>query len=113
MGRIDWPWHRRRTETRPTSVPPAFAVASEEHELQVCLRLACASNCRIAGSTASIPGGLQVALALSQSANDASATRTRSEDADLAAAKRQSLHIISRGGSRAEALSYQYWDSNW
>lgn len=58
-------------------------------------------------------GALQVALALSESANDASATRTRSEDEDLAAAKRQSLHIISRGGSRAEALSYQYWDSNW
>lgn len=36
MGRLDWPWHRRRSETRPNSVPPAFAVASEEHELQVC-----------------------------------------------------------------------------
>lgn len=112
MGRLDWPWHRRRTETRPTSVPPAFSVASEEHELQVCLRLACASNC-IMLATMPISGGLQVALALSQSANDASSRTTRSEDADLAAAKRQSLHVVSRGGSRAEALSCQYWDSNW
>ncbi len=55
---------------------------------------------------------LQVALALSQSANDATATRTRSEDEDLAAAKRESLHIVTHS-SRAEALSYQYWDSNW
>ncbi|KAL3133959.1 hypothetical protein ABBQ32_008406 [Trebouxia sp. C0010 RCD-2024] len=83
MGKLDWPWHRRRVETH---VPPAFAVASEEHELQV-------------------------ALALSQSVKDASTTRTRSEDEDLAAAKRQSLHMVSKG-SRAEALSYQYWDSN-
>lgn len=55
---------------------------------------------------------VQVALALSQSVKDASTTRTRSEDEDLAAAKRQSLHMVSKG-SRAEALSYQYWDSNW
>ncbi len=53
-----------------------------------------------------------MALALSQSANDATATRTRSEDEDLAAAKRESLHIVSHS-SRAEALSYQYWDGNW
>lgn len=83
MVRLDWPWHRRRGEAH---VPPAFEIASEEHELQV-------------------------ALALSQSANDATATRTRSEDEDLAAAKRESLHIVSHS-SRAEALSYQYWDSN-
>ncbi|DBA75450.1 TPA: hypothetical protein ACH3X1_010707 [Trebouxia sp. C0004] len=83
MVRLDWPWHRRRGDAH---VPPAFEIASEEHELQV-------------------------ALALSQSANDATATRRRSEDADLAAAKRESLHIVSHS-SRAEALSYQYWDSN-
>ncbi|KAL0045398.1 hypothetical protein WJX82_005613 [Trebouxia sp. C0006] len=83
MVRLDWPWHRRRGEAH---IPPAFEIASEEHELQV-------------------------ALALSQSANDATATRTRSEDEDLAAAKRESLHIVSHS-SRAEALSYQYWDSN-
>lgn len=83
MVRLDWPWHRRRTEAH---TPPAFELASEEHELQV-------------------------ALALSQSANDATVTRRRSEDEALAAAKRASLHNVSNC-TRAEALSYQYWDTN-
>ena len=54
----------------------------------------------------------QVALALSQSANDATVTRRRSEDEALAAAKRASLHNVSNC-TRAEALSYQYWDTTW
>ena len=54
----------------------------------------------------------QVAIALSKSANEATVTRSRSEEDQLALAKRESLAIVSHS-SKAEALSYQYWDSNW
>ena len=109
MGRLDWPWHRRRAEAH---VPPAFEIASEEHELQVLQHKYHAAKRHKLLRAILITCCSQVALALSQSADDATMTRTRSEDEDLAAAKRQSLHNISRC-SRAEALSYQYWDSNW
>lgn len=40
MFRLDWPWHRRRSGAH---IPPAFEIASEEHELQVLVPgIACA-----------------------------------------------------------------------
>lgn len=111
-----WPWgHRRRThEPQPMpslQAPPAHEIASAEHDLQV--SMCCWESLQVK-YTKGLPRQhwLQVALALSRSANEATVTRSRSEEDQLALAKRESLAMVSHS-SKGEALSYQYWESNW
>lgn len=57
----------------------------------------------------------QVALALSQSANDANLALAQQEAENIAHVTRQSLLPLASGRStgQADALSYKLWDSDW
>ena len=56
----------------------------------------------------------QIALALSQSANDANLALARQDAENLANVTKRSLTPALTGGSgQADALSFKLWDSDW